>query len=298
MSDKYLHLADEAAALADADVETRVRAVQAGTWIPYPRAKEILARMEDLLNHPPIPRMPNLLLVAPSNNGKTQILKHFHDKHPSNPNPDGDAAITPVVRVQAPAGPDIGELCKRALIEVNAPYREKATPAERLDAVKKIFRSLGVRMFMIDEIQDMLAGGAVKQRAYRAVIKDLGNALMIPIVAAGVEEAYTVFSTDPQLSNRFDPEFLPLWEADMETGRFLSTLERRLPLREPSNLKAPELLQKIVFMSEGPIGEIHGVVKAAAIQAIRSGAERITLKLLDEIRWTKPSDRKKRPAFA
>lgn len=298
MSANYPHLTEEAGAVTDADVETRVRAVQAGSWISYTRAKDILARMEDLLNHPPIPRMPNMLLVAPSNNGKTQILTHFHEKHPANSNAGGDASIVPVVRVQAPTGPDIGDLCKRALIELNAPYREKATPPERVDAVKKIFKRVGVRMLIIDEIHDMLTGGAVKQRAYRAAIKDLGNALMIPIVAAGIEEAYTVFATDPQLSNRFDPEFLPLWQPDMDTARFLTTLEQRLPLRKPSTLKAPELLQRIVFMSEGPIGEIHAVVKAAAIQAIRTGAEQITLKILDELRWKKPSERKNRPAFA
>ncbi|MDD5249053.1 MAG: TniB family NTP-binding protein [Rhodocyclaceae bacterium] len=298
MSDKYPHLGEQAAAMADADAPQRIRAIQSGVWVPYDRAKAILAHMDELFDHPPIERMPNMLIVGQSNNGKTQILKHFLAKHPPNPNPDGDAAIIPAVFVRAPGTPDIGELCVRILDEVKSPYKETSSPAERIRTVKKVLGRIGTRMLLIDDIQHMLTGGAVKQREFRNGIKDLGNELHISIVAAGIEDAYVVFATDPQLSNRFHPEPLPLWRMDTGMGRLLSSIERKLPLRQPSDLKSAELLQKIAFMSEGTIGEIYDVVKMAAIRAIRDGTERITLELLDGLPWTKPSARKERPALA
>lgn len=297
MPDRYPHLSREAAELADAPDANRIWAIQTGAWVSYPRGKAILDKMEELLAHPPILRMPNLLVVGASNNGKTQLLRHFLEKHPQDPNPAGDAAIVPVIYVQAPTTPDIRDLCVRILNSVNAPYKESGSAADRIYTVKKLLASLNTRMLLIDDIQHMLSGGAVKQREFRNAIKDLGNELRISVVAAGIEDAYTVFVTDEQLSNRFEPATLPLWKMDKDYGRLLATLEQRLPLRKPSDLKSPELMQKIYWMSEGPFGEIHAVLKKAAIQAIRSKTEQITLELLNGLQWIQPSARKARPAL-
>lgn len=297
LTSKYPHLREESAKLAKSDNETRIKAIQKGFWVPYDRAKEILGDMETLFNHPPIDRMPHMLLVAPSNNGKTQLLKHFLASHPSDPNPNGEAAKYPVIYVAA-LGPDIGDLCVRILDSVHAPYREKATPAERIRTVTKILGPLNTRVLLLDEINNMTTGGAVKQREFRNGIKDLGNELKISIVAAGVEEASTVFLTDPQLSNRFSPATLPLWSLDKAGGTLLASFERRIPLRKASNLKQAEFLQKLIWMSEGLIGEIYDILKRSAIEAIRSGAEQITLPSLEKIRWIRPSDRRAKPDLA
>ncbi|CAG4884759.1 TniB NTP-binding protein [Georgfuchsia toluolica] len=104
---RYPHLREQSRAMADADAETRIWAIQAGYRIPYRRSKEILERMEELLAHPPIDRMPNLLIVACSNNGKTNLLRRFMDNHPPDQNPEGEAAIVPAVMVRL-SSPDIG----------------------------------------------------------------------------------------------------------------------------------------------------------------------------------------------
>lgn len=294
---QFPHLRQASAELAVMADELRIRAIQSGFWVPHQRAKEILDEMEAMFAHPPINRMPHMLVVAPSNNGKTELLKHFEKLHPSNPNPNGETAKFPVIFVSA-LGPDIGNLCGRILDVVNAPYREKATPGERIRAVTKILGQLGTRMLLIDEINTMVTGGAVKQREFRNGIKDLGNELQMSIVAAGIEEASTVFASDPQLSNRFSPMALPRWKLDKEGGMLLASFERRLPLRRPSGLKQPEILQKVIWMSEGLIGEIYAILKKAAIEAIRNGAEQITLDALEKLSWKKPSERRERPSLA
>lgn len=298
MDPKYPHLILGGSALADASDEERIRAIQSGFWIGYDRARQILKHMGELLTHPPIDRMPNLLVVGPTNNGKTQILRRFLSKHPPNPNPDGDAAIVPAVFVGAPPTPDIADLCVRILAAVNAPYKEVATASERIRTVKKILGGIGTRMLLIDDIQHMLTGGSAKQREFRNAIKDLGNELKISIVAAGIEDAYVVFATDPQLSNRFHVETLPPWKMDKDFGSLMASIEQQLPLRRPSGLKEEKMMQTIFFMSEGTIGEAHSVLKKAAIRAIQKGTECITLDVLNALSWTKPSERKARPAFA
>ena len=43
----------------------------------YARAEGALSAMEDLLTFPKRTRMPNLLIVGPTNNGKTMIVERF-----------------------------------------------------------------------------------------------------------------------------------------------------------------------------------------------------------------------------
>jgi len=62
--------AQTAAVLPDAERIARIRAER---WIGYSRAREALAKLEDLLTHPVRQRMPNLLLIGPTNNGKSML---------------------------------------------------------------------------------------------------------------------------------------------------------------------------------------------------------------------------------
>jgi hypothetical protein len=73
----------------------------------------------------------------------------------------------------------------------------------------------------------------------------------------------------------------------------LSTLEAVLPLRQPSDLAAPQLADKILSAAEGILGEVVSIVTRAAVHAVNSGTESITMKLLDEIGFTSPTQRRR-----
>lgn len=55
----------------------RIMRIRADRWIGYPRATEALERLEALLTWPRKQRMPNLLIVGPTNNGKSIIIENF-----------------------------------------------------------------------------------------------------------------------------------------------------------------------------------------------------------------------------
>jgi hypothetical protein len=295
MENLYPHLGKSAIKLVDLSDRERIFAIQEGPWIPYPRAKKILERMEELFEYPRIDRMPNMLIVGASNNGKSKILRHFDETHKPDPNPEGEYSIIPVIYIEAPKKPDINDFYNRILEAIWQPYSIRARDSEKERGVMNILRKIQLKVLMVDEIQHIIAGGQVKQREFRNGLKSLGNELKISIICAGVEEAFNAFNTDPQLSNRFEPDFLPKWKMDNEYGDLLASFERRIPLKKPSNLRDPSIAQKVLWMGEGILGEVHEVLKRAAVYAIKNRSEQITLEILEKIRWTMPSKRKVAP---
>ena len=288
----YAHLNDAAKALANAPDAARIHSIRAGTWLGYPRVKGILVRMEDLLEYPHITRMPNMLLVAPSFNGKTSILERFLAQHPPDLDPLGETTICPVVMVESPPSPDVSAFYSRILDALMAVYKPNAPPQDKYSQIKLLFKQMGVKMLIIDEIHHLIAGGLKRQQEFRNALKSLGNETKIVIVAAGIEDAFNAFNTDPQMSSRFSPEELPLWRADNQFGALLATLELRTPLRKPSNLKEPAMMLEMHTRSEGTLGDLCDLFKELAVDAIRSKSEQITLERIRALRWVPPSKRK------
>ncbi|PRG50547.1 TniB family NTP-binding protein [Burkholderia gladioli] len=287
------HLTESTARLLDLDDTARIERIRSPRWIGYPRAKEVLAKLDDLLTYPKSHRMPNLLIVGDTNNGKTMLIERFCSQHPADDNPSGEGVIVPVLSIQAPPVPDEGRFYNAILELLFAPYK----PNDRVDKkqlqVVKLLRYVGLKILVIDEIHHVLAGNLNRQRAFLNVLKFLGNELQVPIVAAGTRDAFRALQTDPQLANRFEPALLPRWELNNDFLRLLASFERMLPLREASNLHDTALASRLFSMSEGYIGELSRVLTKAAAYAVESGAERIDAKVLDRIDWVSPSDRKR-----
>ena len=145
----------------------RIKSIQSGTWLGYGRAKEILARLEELLEYPRITRMPNMLLVAPSFNGKTSILERFLELHPVDLDATAEVTTCPVVMIESPPTPDVSSFYTRILDALMAPYKPTASPQEKNTQVKLLFKQMGVKMLIIDEIHHLIAGSMNKQRDFR-----------------------------------------------------------------------------------------------------------------------------------
>lgn len=291
-TEDFPHLNDAARALLTRTDTERIYAIRSDSWLGYKDAKRILAIMDDLLTYPQNTRMPNLLLVAPSHNGKTSILTHFRDQHPPDVDPEGDATICPVVMIESPRNADVSAFYSNILDALFAPYRPAASPSEKYSQIKHLFRQVGVRMLIIDEIHHLIAGSLNRQREFRNALKSLGNETHVVIVAAGIEDAYNAFNTDSQMTSRFTPEELPIWKPNNEFGSLLATMERRFPLRKPSNLKQPAMMLAIHTRSEGTLGDMCDLVKHLAVDAIRRKVEYITLDRITSLPWAPPSKRK------
>ncbi|NMV41281.1 AAA family ATPase [Ralstonia insidiosa] len=292
MMTQYAHLSPTAQthlALPDKD---RIREIQTGTWLPLDHAKTTLQKLEELLDYPKVTRMPSYLIVGLSYSGKTSILERFRADHLPDMDPHKEVTRCPVVMVDAPPKPDLSDFYSRIMDSLMTPYKPTAPVYEKYSQVKRLFGEMDVRILIIDEIHHLIAGGLTKQREFRNALKSLSNEAKISIVASGIEEAYNAFNSDPQMSSRFVPIEMPSWTPGKQLGTLLMTLERRTPLRKPSGLHYPEMMQAIYVKSESTLGDIFDLVKAAAVEAVRSGEEAITEKLLADLDWVPPSKRK------
>lgn len=263
-------------------------------WIGYPRAHQALTLLEDFLSLPVRQRMPNLLIIGPTNNGKTMIVEKFCRDHPAAPSVDGEYEVMPVVMVQMPSEPDLKRFYAAILRAVHAPPRPpRELRATVEDFTLRLLQRIGVRMLMIDEVHNLLGGSSAQQRAFLNVLRCLGNTLRIPLVCVGTQDAYLAIRSDEQLENRFEPFTLPRWQADADYAALLASFEALFPLRYPSHLSQPPLSTHILAQSEGTIGEISTFLTRAATLSIRNGHERIDLPLLSQVAYHPPSERRR-----
>ena len=200
--------------------------------------------------------------------------------------------MTEVVFIDAPPKPDLSDFYSRILDSLMAVYKPRGTIPEKYSQVKRLFKELGVRMLIIDEIHHLIAGTLNRQREFRNALKSLANETKVCLVAVGIEEAYTAFNADSQMSSRFIPFELPQWYPGKDFGVLLKTLEKRTPLKKPSNLHSPALMSSIYSRSESNLGDIFDLVKEASVAAIKTGQECITENLINDLDWVPPSKRK------
>jgi hypothetical protein len=295
LSGDYPHLHPAARAWADEDAASRVIRIRTDRWIGYARAEAALAAIEDVLSFPKRTRMPNLLLVGPTNNGKTMIVEKFRRSHApvGAVGAENGIACVPVLKMQMPAGPDERRFFGANLEELGMGEWPRNSIAAQQGLAVRLMRTTDVRMLVIDELHNILSGSRTQQRRLLNLLRWLGNELQIPLVGVGTAEALRAIRSDDQLTNRFEPIPLPPWTEDEAYRRLLSTLEALLPLRKPSALSEPVLAGKIFAMSEGVLGEIVAIVTRAAAAAVLSGAEAISPRLIEKSGFMPPSGRRR-----
>jgi hypothetical protein len=248
------HLHPAVQQVARLPAEERLRHIRADRWIGYPRAVDALARLETLVTWPARQRMPNLLLIGPTNNGKSMIVEKFRRAHPRVTHPDREEI--PVLAVQMPSEPSVYRFYVAVLAALGASLRPRRRLAELEQATLALLRAVDVRMLVVDELHNVLAGRGDGRREFLNLIRFLGNELRIPLVGVGTREAYLAIRSDDQLENRFEPYTLPLWEPDEDACSLLAAFATSFPLRRPSPIATPAMAQYLLTRSEGTIGEL------------------------------------------
>jgi len=149
-----------------------------------------------------------------------------------------------------------------------------------------------VKMLIIDEIHNALAGQNNKQREFFNVLRLIGNELRIPLICIGTKDAYLAIRSDAQLENRFEPFILPRWKAGIEYDSLLASIAAIFPLKKPSNLNSAKISELILQKSEGILGKIVTLLRKAAIQAVYT-QETIDEMMFRMIDYQSPTERRK-----
>ena len=275
----------------DKSDEERTLYIKKERFIVYSGAQKILNKLEDLLIEPRKSRMPCLLIVGDSNNGKTSVVKKFLKMHMPTDGIETDAV--PVIIVQAPPRPDVGMFYDSILDEILIPFKKSDSLSRKDAEITYYFSKLGTKMLIVDEIHNILSGSVAKQKEFMNALKNLNNKLLLPIVLVGIKEALNATNTDFQISSRFKPMYLKRWNFNSEYKALLKSIEKILPLKKESNLaENDKLAEYILEMSEGLLGEIIEIIGLSAICAIENNKEKITMEEVKNTGYVQPSLRR------
>ena len=289
----FNHLSPEASALAILSSTERLARLKMERWIGYTRANQALAKLEELFADEPGKLRPqNLLLVGPSNNGKTMIAEKFYRSHPQKISDNGEHEVIPVLMMQMPADATVNRFYTALLMKLNTPVGFHGRYNVREVLMLQLMRTVGVRILIVDEVHNLLGATANRQRELLNMLRFIGNELRIPIVCLGIRDAYLAIRSDDQLENQFHPLLLPPWELGEEFARLMASFETVLPLREPSNLSSSPLLELILSRSEGTIGEMTALLNSATATALLHGEERISRNAIERVDYRPPSVRR------
>ncbi|HUH43150.1 MAG TPA: TniB family NTP-binding protein [Sulfurimonas sp.] len=293
-----IELTEETKKILGSSDEERIKYINEEYWIDYPIAQNILEKMEDIYNFGyGKTRYISILLVGGSNNGKTSLLKQFLEKHPPyDYNIDGEQPdwITddffdkytgigrPVLYVISPTEPSESRLYSIILEQLNIPYKTRDSLDVKAKLVEYYLKALSVRVLVIDEIHNILNGSPARQKQIMSAIRDLSSKLKMPVILAGVKEALRAVNTEDQISSRYRPEYLTKWKMDKDYISLLATTISKLPLKKQSTIINKDDAQEILELCNGYIGEIVNLIKAAAVYAIKTRSERVTIKEIKE----------------
>lgn len=289
------HLTLQAQALAILPGAERINRIRSERWIGYTYAGQALMELENLFAWPSRQRMPNMLIIGPTNNGKSMIIEKFRRQHLPRMSSDGSKEIVPVVIMEMPSEPSITRFYTMLLHAMNTPTASRLRVPDLEVLALRIMKTIEIRMLIIDELHNMLSGGPSVRREFLNLIRFLGNMLRIPIIGVGTEDAYRAIRTDDQLENRFKPFILPRWKEDDELMLLLASFASSFPLRSTSyELHSREMARYILARTEGTIGEIAMLLMGAAIIAIESGEEAINSKTLARVEYDSPTQRRQK----
>lgn len=267
----------------------RVQFMDQPRWIGYKTAQHILDTLQGLMHKPTRPRMPNLLLVGDSNNGKTTVVRRFQELCGQGYVNEDSEPVKPVILAEAPPSADEKGLYISILERFFTPYRASDSNAKLRYQVIHLLRMCHTRILIIDEFHSLLTGSAIKQREVMNALKLLCNELAIPIVGVGTREAVRVLHVDPQHASRFEVIAMPHWELNKEFQVLLAGFEKVLPLKKPSKLHQPELATLLHAISEGNIGNLHRLLVECATEAINKGKEQIDMPIVESKAWLRPT---------
>jgi hypothetical protein len=274
------------------DGEDRVAHVRADRWIGYTRATAALKKLEDLSSWPEKQRMPDLLIVGPTNNGKSMLVEKFRRSNPASPPEEGWQV--PVLVVGMPPEPAMSRFYSAVLAAIGDPPAQARPQVAGLERSTVLALNMAnVRVLILDELHNILAASNKVRREFLNLLRFLGNECRIPLVGVGTGDAYLAIRSDDQLENRFEPFILPRWRPDEDARSLLASFAASFPLRRASPISTPEMAEYLLNRCEGTIGELAHLLTDAAIAAIESGEEAINQTSLEQAAYLGPTERRR-----
>jgi hypothetical protein len=242
-------------------------------------------------------------LVGNPGNGKTTIVSHFgrqyerrcRERYPHELTPDGHEYL-PVVYVNVDALPTIKGLNHAILAFYGMGPPQRANARQLTQLVLECARSCQTSLILIDDIH-LLERRREADRDANNHLKRLANDLQATFVYAGVglshggfmhEGLYGADAVLAQISQRFKRLPVQPLRRSTQTERatwlgVLSVFEQELVLLAAQDEDLTAQADYLWRRTHGVIGSLTQLLTEASAEAIDTGTERVTAKLLDGI---------------
>jgi len=285
------YLTTRAESLLNADKHIRIAELESDAFIEHAAYNRITNRLEKLLRRAPRQGIGGMMLWGDTGLGKSSLLQNFKADHPDFIDDEGDPH-KPVVYIPLNAGVTVKRIMLRILDELKNPLSLSASMSAIEVTLYRSLRHFNTKMIIIDEVQHFVDTALPKQKSeFLNLLKDFGNMLNIPVVTCGLHNAAMNIESDLQLLRRFHPfEQMKKWEYSNEFRNLLANLEAAFPLQKFSNLPDPNIARYVLDRSYGILGFIVQMLVEAAVVAIETGEERITLELLQDLNYKAPKN--------
>lgn len=108
---------------------------------------------------------------------ESMIVEKFRRSHPPISHPDREEI--PVLIMEMPSDPHVARFYTELLSALGAPLRPRRRLAELEQLAVRLLRQAAVRMLVIDELHNVLAGRDGARREFLNLPRFLGNELKI-----------------------------------------------------------------------------------------------------------------------
>jgi hypothetical protein len=198
--------------------------------------------------------------------------------------------MVPVVYITMPTGQHPKALPAEVLYFLGAPYGSRATETDLTHQACQLMTDLRTSLVLVDEVHEIDRSRASHQ-AQSDQLKYFMDHVPATFVLAGINVENCGFFAGPrgrQLARRFTP--LQAAPCDYSTivqraewGSLIEGFERTLRLHDHAPGSLPALAEYLFGRTGGYIVSLSHLIRAAAIDAIMTGRERIDQALLDTV---------------
>lgn len=274
------HLDPRMHSLADADQQTRIRTLEKDLFIEHDYSRHLSSLLVELITGPRQTRMPCLLITGDAGMGKTAQLNRFQRQFPDALDPVTGVLQRPIVIANVPPEPTRVTLSFALLEALRAPVITSHRSVDKSAVVRRLLAAHRTRVVVFDEIQHLCYSRRRDRLVVLDTIKAVSTVNQVNVICAGTKGVEREFLAAPQMERRFDIASFSPWKARGGFRRFLGAYERVRPLRLPSRLTEPEMMQAILEETRGITHRVIQRLNAAAMVAVHEHVERITLDLI------------------
>lgn len=257
--------------------------------ITYPRLNKIIEKIKHCHEISRISAEPaNMLITGWQGVGKTTLCKNYEQKYPRLETEEG--SIVPVLSASIPVPASVKALVTALLLALGDPAADKGSTVSQTIRAYELVKVCKTELIILDEFQHII------DRKLETVLQNTAdwlktfvNETKIPVILMGMPSCKIILESNPQLRRRFliREELKPFgWSTpgtNNEIQQLLTVIDGKLPLKKRSNLSDPEMAYRFFCATSGIMSSFMILIRGAAREALKSGSEIITPKMLADV---------------